>query len=199
MLMKLSQLKQIIREEFTHFVNQKTYSENLKYHLNNKSTIIEGVFRYGSDSYLNLFEEARNLHAENKIKLSDIDKHLIENTDIGKWGEYKGKRVPLDCPFQIHEAEYQGKDVELNKPKRGGDKKFYVYVKDPKSGNIRKVSFGDTTGLSVKFKDPVRRKAFADRHNCSTKKDKTKAGYWSCNLPRYAKQLGMGDNQNTYW
>ena len=59
----------------------------------------------------------------------------------------------MDCPFQIHEAEYQGKDVELNKPKRGGDKKFYVYVKDPKSGNIRKVSFGDTTGLSVKFKD----------------------------------------------
>ena len=63
MLMKLSQLKQIIREELTHFVNQKTYSENLKYHLNNKSTIIEGVFRYGSDSYLDLFEEARNLHA----------------------------------------------------------------------------------------------------------------------------------------
>ena len=80
-----------------------------------------------------------------------------------------------------------------------GIKKFYVYVKDPKSGNIRKVSFGDSTNFSVKFKDPVRRKAFADRHNCSTKKDKTKAGYWSCNLPRYAKQLGMGDNQNTYW
>ena len=88
---------------------------------------------------------------------------------------------------------------ELNKPKRGNKKKFYVYVKDPSSGNIKKVSFGDTTGLSVKFKDPTKRKAFADRHNCSTKKDRTKAGYWSCNLPRYAKQLGMGDNQNTYW
>ena len=76
-------------------------------------------------------------------------------------------------------------------------KKFYVYVKDPSSGNIKKVSFGDTTGLSVKFEDNAN-KAFADRH-ISTKKDRTKAGYWSCNLPRYAKQLGMGDNQNTYW
>ena len=99
----------------------------------------------------------------------------------------------------LQEAEYQGRDVELNKPKRGGKKKFYVYVKDPSTKNIKKVSFGDTTGLSVKFKDPEKRKAFADRHNCSTKKDRTKAGYWSCNLPRYAKQLGMGDNQNTFW
>lgn len=197
--MKLSTLKSIIKDELNSILKKESISKNLKYHIDTGSTIVEGVFRYGSNSYLNLFEEARTLHAENKIKLSEIDKHLIENTDIGKWGEYNGMRVPLDCPFQIHEAEYQGKDVELNKPKRGGDKKFYVYVKDPKSGNIRKVSFGDTTGLSVKFKDPERRKAFADRHNCSTKKDRTKPGYWSCNLPRYAKQLGMGDNQNTYW
>ena len=106
--------------------------------------------------------------------------------------------MPID-DYVIEEAEYQGKKVELGKVKRGGTKKFYVYVKDPTSGNIRKVSFGDTTGLTVKFKDPARRKAFADRHNCSTKKDKTKPGYWSCNLPKYAKQLGMGDNMNTYW
>jgi hypothetical protein len=199
MFMKLSQLKQIIREELNNLVTRKTTSENLKYHLENNSTIVEGIFRYGSNAYLDLFEEARTLHKNGKIKLSEIDQHLIENTDIGKWGKYNEMRVPLDCPFQIHEAEHQGKDVELNKPKRGGKKKFYVYVKDPSTGNIKKVSFGDTTGLSVKFKDPKRRKAFADRHNCSTKKDKTKAGYWSCNLPRYAKQLGMGDNQNTYW
>lgn len=197
--MKLSQLKQIIREELNNLVTRKTTSENLKYHLENNSTIVEGIFRYGSNAYLDLFEEARTLHKNGKIKLSEIDQHLIENTDIGTWGEYNEMRVPLDCPFQIHESEYQGNDVELNKPKRGGDKKFYVYVKDPKTKNIRKVSFGDTTGLSVKFKDPTKRKAFADRHNCSTKKDRTKAGYWSCNLPRYAKQLGMGDNQNTYW
>tara|TARA_A100001037_G_scaffold244817_1_gene225975 strand:+ start:114059 stop:114652 length:594 start_codon:yes stop_codon:yes gene_type:complete len=196
---KLSKLKSIVKEEIKTLLTNTSISKHLEYHLENHSTLVEGVFRYGSDAYLDLFQEARTLHAQNKIQLSEIDQHLIENTDIGTWGEYNKMRVPLDCPFQIHESEYQGKDVELNKPKRGGDKKFYVYVKDPKTKNIRKVSFGDTTGLSVKFKDPVRRKAFADRHNCSTKKDKTKAGYWSCNLPRYAKQLGMGDNQNTYW
>tara|TARA_Y100001933_G_C19013175_1_gene569862 strand:- start:1635 stop:2228 length:594 start_codon:yes stop_codon:yes gene_type:complete len=197
--MKLSKLKSIVKEEVKSLLTNVGISKHLEYHLENHSTLVEGVFRYGSDSYLDLFEEARTLHAEGKIELSEIDKHLIENTDIGKWGKYKDMIVPLDCPFQIHEAEYQGKEVELNKPKRGGDKKFYVYVKDPKTGNIRKISFGDTTGLSVKFKDPERRKAFADRHNCSTKKDRTKAGYWSCNLPKYAKQLGMGDNMNTFW
>lgn len=101
-----------------------------------------------------------------------------------------------------NEAKYQGKEVSLNKPKRGGSKKFYVYVRDPKSKNIRKVSFGAAGGgqkLSVKFKDSKARKAFADRHNCSSKKDRTKAGYWSCNLPRYAKSLGLGSNMNTYW
>jgi len=197
--MKISEIKSIIKAELKSLLTNVKVSEHLGYHLENHSTLVEGVFRYGSDSYLDLFEEARSLHSSGKIKLSEIDQHLIENTDIGTWGQYKDMRVPLDCPFQIHEAEHQGKDVELNKPKRGGDKKFYVYVKDPSTGNVKKVSFGDTTGLSVKFKDPVRRKAFADRHACSTKKDKTKAGYWSCNLPRYAKQLGMGDNQNTYW
>ena len=102
----------------------------------------------------------------------------------------------------INESEYQGKDVDLNKPKRGGSKKFYVYVRDPKTKRIKKVSFGAAGGgqnLRVKFKDPKRRKAFADRQNCSSKKDRTKAGYWSCNLPRYASLLGLGANMNTFW
>jgi hypothetical protein len=102
---------------------------------------------------------------------------------------------------KIPEAEYQGKKVELSKPKRGGSKKFYVYVKDPKTKNIKKVSFGADSGggkLAVKLKDPKARKAFADRHNCDQKKDKTKAGYWSCRLPRYAKSLGLSGG-GTWW
>ena len=79
----------------------------------------------------------------------------------------------------ITEAEYQGKKVKLNDPIRGGSKKFYVYVKNAK-GNIVKVSFGDTTGLSIKRDDPARRKSFRARHNCDTAKDKTTARYWSC-------------------
>ena len=101
----------------------------------------------------------------------------------------------------VREAEYQGKDVQLNKPKRGGSKKFYVYTKNPKTGKVKKVSFGADSGggkLAVKLKDPKARKAFADRHNCDQKNDKTKAGYWSCRLPRYAKSLGLSGG-GTWW
>lgn len=93
----------------------------------------------------------------------------------------------------ITEAEYQGRDVELNKPKRGGPKKFYVYVRDPKTKNVKKVSWGDK-GLSVKAKNPGAVRSFVARHKCKQKKDKTKAGYWACRTPRY-KSLGVKGGQ----
>lgn len=86
------------------------------------------------------------------------------------------------------EAEYQGKKVELNKPKRGGSKKYYVYVKTPK-GNVKKISFGDP-GLKTKSGNKARAKSFAARHNCEKKNDKQKAGYWACRLPRYGLVKG---------
>ena len=93
------------------------------------------------------------------------------------------EKIDLVCEgmyqdLEITEAEYQGKKVKLNDPIRGGSKKFYVYVKD--GDRIKKVSFGDTTGLSIKRDDPARRKSFRARHNCDTAKDKTSARYWSC-------------------
>ena len=98
----------------------------------------------------------------------------------------------------MREAEFRGKDVPLNKPKRGGSKAYYVYVRDPKTKKIKKVSFG-SGGLRAKIKNKEARNAFAARHNCKDKKDRTKAGYWSCNLPRYASALGLGANMNTFW
>ena len=86
------------------------------------------------------------------------------------------------------DAEYQGKKVQLNNPVRGGSKKFYVYVKNDK-GNVVKVSFGDSTGLSIKRDDPERRKAFRARHNCDQKKDKTTPGYWSCKFWEKGKSV----------
>ena len=86
------------------------------------------------------------------------------------------------------DAEYQGKKVKLNNPVRGGNKKFYVYVKNDK-GNVIKVSFGDSTGLSIKRDDPERRKAFRARHNCDQKTDKTTAGYWSCKFWEKGKSV----------
>jgi hypothetical protein len=108
------------------------------------------------------------------------------------------KEALQELKKEIDEAEFKGKDVPLNKPKRGGSKAYYVYVRDPKTKKIKKVSFG-SGGLRAKIKNKEARNAFAARHNCKNKKDRTKAGYWSCNLPRYAKVLGLGANMNTFW
>lgn len=95
----------------------------------------------------------------------------------------------------LDEAEYKGKKVKLNKPFRqsSGGKKFAVYVKS-KKGNVKKVRFG-AQGYKVKNNDPKARKNFRDRHNCDQKKDKTKAGYWSCNIGRYADSLNLSTSR----
>ena len=94
-----------------------------------------------------------------------------------------------DCSEMISEAKYRGRKVKLNKPTRGDVKKFKVYVKDPKTGNIKKVNFGHG-GSSAKKKgektmkirksNPKARKSFRARHNCKSPGPKTKARYWSC-------------------
>ena len=173
----------------------------LQYHLDNNLTLSECVYRYSSDSFIQLFAEARQAFRDGKIVLSEQDILLLELTDIGEYGEYEGKKVPLDLPMvdeELDEAEYRGKDVPLNKPKRGGSKKFYVYTKN-KKGNVVKVSFGGTTGLNVKIDEPGARASFAARHQCDKKKDKTKPGYWACNIGRYWKSLGGSRNFSGYW
>jgi len=95
-------------------------------------------------------------------------------------------------------AKKKKKDPPIGKPKRGGSKAYYVYVRDPKTKRIKKVSFG-SGGLRAKINNPKARRAFAARHKCSQKNDRTKASYWSCRLPRYAKALGLGNNKNTFW
>lgn len=83
------------------------------------------------------------------------------------------------CPDLQQEAKYRGRKVKLNKPMRGDVKKFKVYVKDPKTGNIKKVNFGDKN-MRIKKSNPKRRKSFRARHNCKNPGPKTKARYWSC-------------------
>jgi hypothetical protein len=82
-------------------------------------------------------------------------------------------------PKQLGEAQYQGRTVQLGKPMRGDVKKFKVFVRDPKTGNIKKVNFGDKT-MRIKKSNPARRKSFRARHRCATAKDRTSARYWSC-------------------
>lgn len=166
-------------------------SESMLYHAEKGIPLHENVFRMGSDAYMSLIEEARRLHASGELSMCREDVELL-NTDIGQFAEYEGRMVALDLPA-VNEAEYAGKKVELGVPKRGGSKKFYVYVKNDK-GNVVKVEFGAEGGggkLAVKLRDPKARANFASRHQCALKNDKTKPGYWSCRLPRYAKHLGL--------
>jgi hypothetical protein len=176
-------------------------SEGLQYHIDKKIPLFETVYRIGSEKHLALIKEARKMYSRNVIDLCEDDEALIK-THLGEFALYEGVSVPLDLPMlneeEIEEAEFKGKDVPLNKPKRGGSKAYYVYVRDPKTKKIKKVSFG-SGGLRAKIKNKEARNAFAARHNCKNKKDRTKAGYWSCNLPRYASALGLGANMNTFW
>lgn len=175
-------------------MNSNVLKEALKFHRANDIPLAQNIFRPHSKNYYKLFSYARSL--KESLQLNEFDSFLMES-DIGEFGIYEGEEVPLDHPF-IDEAEYKGREVELNQPKRGGNKKFYVYVKNDK-GNVIKVEFGDTSGLDVNFNDEAARASFAARHQCHLKKDKTTPGYWSCNLPRYADQLGLKNGGNFYW
>ena len=120
----------------------------------------------------------------------------VENHDDQSMEEVFESWLQRRIPEQFHEgarawfeAKYQGRTVPLNKPMRGDQKKFKVYVKDPKTGNVKKVNFGHggksakrlgQKTMSIKKSNPARRKSFRARHRCDTAKDKTTARYWSC-------------------
>jgi hypothetical protein len=183
----------LIREE--QKLQNLNMFEAIEWHSNNQVPIHESVFRVGSEKYFELWRTVREWYQEGVIELDSVDKALVEETDIGEIVEFEGTYIPLDCPM----VEEEEKNPPLNQPKRGGPKKFYVYVKDPSTGNVKKVTWGDTTGLSVRLNDPEARKSFAARHRCSTQKDRTSAAYWACNTPRYAKSLGLSGGGNFFW
>jgi hypothetical protein len=182
--------------------NKKPISEGLQYHIDNQKLLTENVYRPFSKKYFELFKEARELYRSGELILTEEEEKLIKNTDLGEFGYYNGIKVPLDFPMseeQLMEAKAaKKKQPPLNKPKRGGSKKFYVYVRKP-GGGIKKVSFGDTSGLKAKINDPKARKSFAARHKCAQNKDRTSAGYWACRLPRYASMLGLKSSFTGYW
>jgi hypothetical protein len=176
-------------------------SENLQYHVDKQLPLTENTFRYGSESFLNLWAEARSLYLREIIHVNEDDKQILEETDLGNFGLYENQKVPLDLLLLENEEleEADKKNPPLGKPKRGGSKKFYVYVKNPKTKKIKKVSFGDTSGLSAKINNPEARRAFAARHKCGTGEPKTSARYWSCRLPRFAKLLGLKGSFSGFW
>jgi hypothetical protein len=137
-----------------------------------------------------IFEEVKEVYYETFIFPHLTEAWLEDGTPVctGCLHELLNE-ASCDCPDLVYEAEYQGRKVTLNKPTRGDVKKFKVYVKDPKTGNIKKVNFGHG-GSSAKAKgektmkirksNPKARKSFRARHNCDNPGPKTKARYWSC-------------------
>ena len=117
--------------------------------------------------------------------------HRLRDDDHEERLELLMDRIIDEFGGQLDEAEYQGRKVPLGKPMRGDVKKFKVYVKDPKTGNVKKVNFGHggksarragEKTLSIKKSNPARRKSFRARHRCDTAKDRTTARYWSCRM-----------------
>ena len=137
-----------------------------------------------------IFEKTREVYYETFIFPQLADALFEDGTPVDtKWLHELLDEASCDCPHLVYEAEYQGRKVTLNKPTRGDVKKFKVYVKDPKTGNVKKVNFGHG-GSSAKKKgektmkirksNPKARKSFRARHNCDNPGPKTKARYWSC-------------------
>lgn len=179
-------------------------SKGLEFHLINEIPLTENVYRPHSQEFFNLINEVRNLYYGGELSLNEDEIELIE-TNIGeKIRLSNGKEVYLDIPLSeefINEAEYNGKKVEIGKPRRntGGGKKYVVYVKNPSTGRVKKISFGDVKGgLTAKVSNPKARKAFASRHQCDKKKDRMTAGYWACRLNRFGHLWG-GKTYPGYW
>ena len=178
-------------------------SPELEYHLQNNISLTENMFRIYSDKYYQLINEVRNLYNNNLISLNEEDIWLVES-DLGKKVILEnGDEVWLDAPMYeddledvLSEAIHRGKKVKLGSPFRtpGGPKKFAVYVKTPK-GTVKKVTFGDPN-LRIKNASKGRAKSFRARHKCDQKKDRTTAGYWSCNVSRYRKKLGLKSSRS---
>jgi len=199
----MNDLRQIIKEALEEHLDKSLIltekveiSEALQYHIDNNLTLTNNIFRVYSQGYFDLVNEVRNLWKSEKIELNEEDLQMVES-DLGQIVQIGDELIYLDAPYIIEEneiieeAKHRGKNVKLNKPFRtpGGPKKFAVYVKS-KGGNIKKVTFGDPN-LRVRNRNKGAAKSFRARHKCDQKKDRTTAGYWSCNVGRYAKQLGL--------
>lgn len=174
--------------------NRNIYDfERFNYHLKNNLSLSESVFRIGSESWFQMINESRELWENNVLDFGEDDLFFLQS-DLGRRDFFEGVEVWLDVPFleeDLHEAEYRGRKVNLNRPFRtpGGPRKFGVYTKN-ESGKVVLVRFGQP-GMRVRNDDPKRAKSFRARHGCDNPGPKWKPRYWSCNVARYRKLLGI--------
>ena len=176
-------LRELIKESLEQKLNKSLIlkehvkiSNALQYHIDNGMTLAENAFQFYSENYFDLVNEVRELFNEGKIDLNKKDRLMVES-DLGIKVKIGKKYVYLDAPY-IYETE-EDSLTESKVPRE--PKKFAVYTKG-KNGGVKKVTFGNSN-LIVK-----------ESRECSQKTDRTTAGYWSCNVGRYTKQLGLSSS-----
>ena len=191
-----------------------TVKEAVEYHMENKISFTENVFRPGSEMFFEMIAEAKKLYKEGKYTPADKFEIDLLESDIGEIAEFEGQQVVLDYPIEEgleecwkgyvqrglkkkgdrmvpncvpvnEEDKTDGKGI--GKPWReGGGGAVYVRTGD---GGIKKVRFSQS-GMAKKFNDPGATKSFVARHHCLTNKDKTSASYWACRYPRFFSNSG---------
>jgi dephospho-CoA kinase len=161
--------------------------EAVQYHLENKISFTENIFRPGSDMFFEMISEAKRLYTEGKYEPKDEWEKDMLQSNIGEKAMFEGQEVILDYPFEEElneEDKTEGKGI--GKPWREGGGGA-VYVRDGDS--IRKISFSKS-GMKKRYMDPAATRSFVARHRCLTNKDKTSASYWACRWPRFFSNSG---------
>lgn len=179
-----AQIEKLVIEE----LQIALFKPGLKYHIDNNIPLTENIYRIGSSCYFNVIKQGREYYKMGLYETTNPDEiDLFENSDLGEWAMFEGEEVPLDFPMYIETLEEakkkKKKDPPIGKPTKntGSGKKYKVYVRNPKTGNVKKITYGDAKGgLKGNWNNAEARKSFAARHNCAEKKDRTKSGYWAC-------------------
>jgi hypothetical protein len=195
-----------------------TLEEAVQYHLDNKISFTENVFRPGSEMFFEMISEAKRLYTEGKYQPKDEWEKDMLKSNIGEIAEFEGQQVVLDYPVEegLEEACWSGYTQKgmkkkgdkmvpncvpvneedktngkgIGKPwQEGGGGAVYVRVGD----GVRKISFSKS-GMKKKYMDPAATRSFVARHHCLTNKDKTSASYWACRWPRFFSNSGK-----TWW
>jgi hypothetical protein len=176
-------LRELIKETLEQQLNKSLIlkedvkiSNALQYHIDNGMTLTENAFMFYSENYFDLVNEVRELFNEGKIDLNKKDRLMVES-DLGIKVKIGKEYVYLDAPY-IYKTE---EDILTEGKTPREPKKFAVYTKSKTEG-VKKITFGNPK-LIVK-----------ESRKCSQKTDRTTAGYWSCNLGRYSKQLGLSSS-----
>jgi hypothetical protein len=172
-------LEALIRKQ----LQKKTkISEALSLHIKEGVGIERNIFRPGSDSYFALISEARRQYKNGDYSpINEEELELLES-NVGEFGIFEGEKVPLDFPTLMEE-----KDPPIGKPTKNTEsgKKYKVFVRNPKTGKIKKITYGDNKGgLKGNWNNAEARASFAARHNCAEKSKnpnrRMTAGYWAC-------------------